>query len=168
VDPNITRVNRIVYSWTSCTHFFAGFPYKGVVGVTFKDTREPVLVNDAAQDGVPIGMTSGLYKVENVSFTLLRDSAAALMTDLTVLGLGSYGDAEFSYMLQVFEPITGISIPQLPQTTLISGCRVTGVEDVQEKGSDAILTKFDVMAIFITRTIAGVPLQLQSLARQLL
>jgi hypothetical protein len=124
-----------------------------------------VLVNDAQQDGVPIGQTSGLYKVENVSFTLLRDSAAALMTDLTVLGLGSYGDAEFSYMLQLFEPTISLS---LPQTTIIRGCRITGIEDGQEKGSDALVTKFDITAIGVLRTIGGVPLQLSSFTRQLL
>jgi hypothetical protein len=164
-DPNLVRINRVPYSWTSCTHFFAGFPYKGIVASDFTDTREPVLVQDGQQDGVPIGMTSGLYKVDGVSFTLLRDSAAALLTDLTVLGLGSYGDAEFPYMLQLFEPTVSLS---LPQTTMISGCRIVKVQDTQEKGSEALVTKIDCMAISILRTIGGVPLQLSSLTRKFL
>lgn len=166
-DPNLVRINRVNYSWTSAAHFFNGFPYRGVQAVTFKDIREPVLVQDSQPDGVPIGMTSGLYKVDNVSFTLLRDSAFGLLTDLTALGLGSYGDAEFPYMLQLFEP-TVIGAPSLPQTTIISGCRIVGVDDAQEKGSEALVTKIDCMAISILRTVGGVPLQLNSLVRAIL
>lgn len=161
-DPNITRVNRVPYSWTSCSHFFAGLPYKGITGVTFKETREVKLVHAAQQDGVPLGITSGIYKLENLSFTLLRDSALGLMQDLTVLGLGSYGDAEFTYMLQLFEPVVP---PSIPQTTLITGCRITGVEDKQEMGSDELVTEFTCQAMFLIRAPG---LTLYSQARGLL
>lgn len=148
-DPNITRVNRVPYSWTSCSHFFAGLPYKGITGVTFKETREVKLVHAGQQDGVPLGITSGIYKVENLSFTLLRDSALGLMGDLTALGLGSYGDAEFTYTLQLFEP--ALPVPSVPQTTLITGCRITGVEDKQELGSDELVTEFTCQALYLIR-----------------
>lgn len=166
-DPNMTRVNRVPYSWNSCAHFFMGVPYKGLVGVTFKETREVSLVHAAQQDGTPLGITAGIYKVESLSFTMLRDTAMALLTDLTVLGLGSFGDAEFNYMLQVFEP-TILGAPSLPQNTLIGGCRITGVEDGQEKGTDALVTKIDAQALYLTRTVGGVPLQLWSQIRALL
>lgn len=155
MDPNITRVNGVPYSWTSCSHFFAGLPYKGVKGVTFKETREVKLVHAAQQDGVPLGITSGIYKVENLSFTILRDSAAGLMADLALLsGTNSYGDCIFPYLLQVYEPLMGSTTPQVPSvplSTAISGCRITGVEDKQELGSDELVTEFTCMAVFVIR-----------------
>lgn len=168
-DPLFTTVNRMRYSWNSCAHFLAGFPYKGITGVTFKETREVTLVHAAQQDGTPLGMTAGMYKVENVSFTMLRETAAGFMADLTLLGLGSFGDAQFNYVLQLFEPPNPTDpVPSLPQTTLIVGCRITGVEDKQESGTDALVTEFTCMAMAVTRTLAGVPLQLWSAARTLL
>lgn len=167
-DLNLTRVNGTPYSWTSCAHFFNGLPYKGIKGVTFKETREAKLVHAGRQDGVPLGMTSGIYKVENVSFTLLRESAAGLMTDLTALGLGSYGDASFLYTLQVFEPDFTAIPPFLPLTTTIAGIRITGVEDKQEMGSDELVTEFTCMALAVTRTVGPLPLNLFSLLRGIL
>lgn len=165
-DNLLVRINHVPYSWTSTAHFFSGLPYKGITAVTFKETRELKLVHAAQQDGTPLGLTAGIYKVENLSFTMLRLSAATLMADLTILGLGSYGDAEFNYLLQTFEPVVP---PQPPISTLISGIRITGVEEKQEVGSDELVTEFTCQALSITRVVAGaVPLQLYSLLRGLL
>jgi hypothetical protein len=167
-DPNITRVNRVPYSGNSCANFFNGLPYKGVRSTTFKETRELKLVHGAQQDGTPLGLTAGVYKIDNLSFTLLRDSAMGLLADLTLLGAGSYGDAEFMYMLQVFEPTL---VPALPIQTVITGCRITGVEETQELGpggAEELVTKFDAMALYLVRTYGGNPLQLWSAVRSLL
>lgn len=165
-DPNITRVNNVPYSWTSCAHFFQGLPYKGITAVSFKETREVELVYAAQQDGRPIGMTSGIYKIENLSFTLLRDSALSLMADMAQLtGTTSFGDAEWTYLLQVFEPVTPGSAPI---QTFITGCRFTGVEDKQEQGSGKLVTEFTAQALYLIRSVGGNPLQLWSQLRQLL
>lgn len=167
-DLNLTRVNGTPYSWTSCANFFNGLPYKGITGVTFKDSREVKLVHAGRQDGLPLGMTSGVYKVENVSFTLLRESATGLMTDLTALGLGSFGDASFLYTLQVFEPDFTAIPPMVPLTTSLIGCRITGVEDKQEMGVDELVTEFTCQALAIVRTAGPLPLTLYSQIRSLL
>jgi len=164
-DPNIFRLNRTPYSWTSCSHFLNGFPYKGLTAASFKETREVEIVQDAEQSGVPVGITSGMYKIDSFQLTMLRDTALGFMQDLAVIGLGSYGDAEFSYLLQLFEPTFGTAVPSQPQMTLISGCRITGVEDKQEKGSGALVTVFDVTALYLVRQGA---LSLFSKTRQLL
>ncbi len=164
-DINLTRVNGTPYSWTSCAHFFNLLPYKGVTAVTFKETREVKLVHAAQQDGTPLGMTSGIYKVEDVSFTMLRDSAYAFLADMTVLGAGSYGDADFTYLCQIFEPVVP---PSPPVSIMISGCRITGIEDKQEMGSDELVTEIKVGALYVTRSIGPIPLQLWSAIRTLL
>jgi hypothetical protein len=168
-DPNIVRVNKTPYSWTSCSHFFSGLPYKGVRSVDFKESREKVEVQDAQNDGVPLGLTSGIYKIESLSFTLLRAPALALMADLaTLTGTGSYGDAAFTYLLQATEPVTSPGmIADVPQSTLITGCQITGVDEKQEFGSDALVTEFTCKGLYIVRFVAGAPLTLFSQARAL-
>lgn len=164
-DPNLVRINRVPYSWTSCAHFFNGIPYKGVTSVNYKETREVKLVHAAQQDGTPLGITAGIYKVENFNFTLLRDSAAALMADLTAFGLGSFGDAEFTYVNSVFEPVIP---PSLPVQTVLTGCRITGVDEKQAMGAEELVTEFSVQAMFLIRTMAGLPMNLWSTVRSLL
>ncbi len=164
-DPNVFRLNRVPYSWVSCAHFFNGLPYKGLTATNFKETREVEVVHGAQQDGTPLGITGGIYKVENTSFTLLRDSANALLLDLTLLGAGSYGDAEFTYTLQLFEPTVP---PSMPSTTIITGCRVIGVEEKQEQGSGKLVTEVSVQAMYVVRNIGGIPTQLWSKVRSLL
>lgn len=163
----VTRVNGVPYSWNSCAHFFNGIPYKGITASNYKETREVKLVHAGQQDGTPLGMTAGMYKVESTSFRLLRDSASALMIDLNAFGVGSYGDAEFNYVLQLYEPVAQFP-PALPVTVLLAGCRVTGVEEKQELGVDELVTEFTVQAKLLVRTVGGIPVQLWSAVRALL
>lgn len=168
-DPNlVSRVNGYIYSYTSTSHFFEGVPYKGVSKVEYKQSRKRVFAGAAQQDGTPLGVTSGVYRVESLSFTLLRDSADQLRSDLSAIGGGSYGDAQFSYMLQVFEPgnVTG-----LPSTTLITGCVIEEDNESQEfseDGGPVLATEFTCKAMFVTKTVNGTPQQLWSLVRSLL
>ena len=166
-DPNFARINGTPYSWHSQAHFFMGLPYKGILGVNWKQSREVKIVHAGQQDGTPLGTTAGLYKVESFGFRMLRSSALALKQDLAVLGLGSYGDAQFNYMCQLFEPTLEIP-PQLPATTLITGCRITGCEDKAELGVEELVTEFTCSAQLIVETVGGFPLKLWSSIRTLL
>lgn len=167
-DPNlVTRVNGVPYSYTSTSHYFDGLPYKGVTKVNYKESRKRIYVPAAQQDGTPLGITSGVYRIESLSFTLIRDSADALRQDLTAVGAGSFGDAQFDYMLQLFEPGT----PQLPTQTLITGIVIEDVEEDQEFSEDGgpyLVTVFTCKALFILKTVNGAPQQLWSLLRSLL
>lgn len=167
-DPNlVSRVNGYIYSYTSTSHFFEGVPYKGVSKVEWKQSRKRVYAGAAQQDGTPLGVTSGVYRVDSLSFTLLRDSADQLRSDLAAIGAGSYGDAQFSYLLQVFEPgNTG-----LPSSTLITGCVIEEDNESQEfseDGGPVLVTEFTCKAMFVTKTVNGTPQQLWSLVRSLL
>jgi hypothetical protein len=166
-DLNLSRVNGTPYSWHSCAHFFNGLPYKGIVAANWEEEREVKIVHAGQQDGLPLGITAGRYMVKNVTFRLLTESAQMLMLDLTVAGLGSYGDAQFSYSNQLFEPSLQIP-PAVPSLSTISGCRITGVKEVRENGVDELVTEFTCAALFVTRLIGGVPAQLWSLTRSLL
>jgi hypothetical protein len=165
-DSNLVqRVNGVPYSWTSVANFFAGFPYKGVTKIDWKESRKRVYVPNAQQDGTPQGITSGIYRIDSLSFTLLRDSADSLRSDLGILGSGSFGDAQFDYMLQLFEPQNNN-----PSTTLISGCCIEEVGETQEFAEDGgyLVTEFTCKALFVLKTVAQQPQQLWSLLRSLL
>lgn len=166
-DPNLTqRVNGVPYSWTSIANFFAGQPYKGLTKIDWKDTRKRVYVPNAQQDGVPQGITSGIYRVESFSFTMLRDSAEGLMLDLADFsGSSSYGDAQFDYLFQLYEPAN-----QIPSSTLISGVAIEEVHEGQEFSEDGgyLVTEFTCKAMFILKTVGSVPIQLWSQIRSLL
>lgn len=163
----VSRVNGVPYSWNSVGHSFNLLPYKGILASNFKESREVKLVHAAQQDGTPLGITAGIYKVESTSFRMLRESASLLMVDLTALGLGSYGDASFTYTCQIFEPTLQVP-PALPITTTLVGCRITGVEEKQELGVDELVTEFTVQALLLIRTVGGIPVTLWSQIRSLL
>lgn len=171
-DPNLVRINGTPYSWNSCAHFYQGLPYKGIVGVDYEETREVKIVRGAQQDGRPLGITAGVYEIKGLNWRLLRESAAALMADLTVFGAGSFGDAEFNYTLQCFEPPSlslPPSLPSLPTTTVITGCRITRVAEKAEVGTDELVTEIGASALYLVRFFGGaLPLQLWSSIRSLL
>jgi hypothetical protein len=169
-DPNlVSRINGVPYSWTSCAHMFNGAPYKGITKVNWKESRKRIYVPSAAQDGTPLGITSGVYRVESLSFTLHRSTwEQGLATDLTAIGLGSYGDASFDYLLQLFEPG---NIGALPSQTVIGGCVVEEVEEDQEFSEDGgpyLVSVITCKAIAVFKTVNGLPLQLWSQIRALL
>lgn len=166
-ELSIVRVNGVPYSWNSTAHFFNGLPYKGLTGVDFEDGREVKIVHAAQQDGVPVGITAGQYEVGDVVFKFLRESGNALLQDLSVFGLGSFGDASFVYTMQVYEPVLQVP-PALPSITTISGCRITKVRETQELGVDELITEITCKAVQLRRVVGGTPLQLWSAIRTLL
>jgi hypothetical protein len=108
-----------------------------------------------------------MYKVESFTFRMLRESAQNLMVDLSLLGAGSFGDAEFTYACQLFEP-TFMIPPAVPSLTMISGCRIIKVEDKNELGVDELVTEFTCQPLLLRRVVGGVPTQLWSAIRTLL
>jgi hypothetical protein len=165
-DPNLTaRINGVPYSWTSQAHFFAGFPKKGLTKCEWSEVRERELVHAGQQDGTPLGLTSGVYRVEGVKFTFLRDSWNDIAGDLTTLGQGAYGDAEFNYMNQLFEPVGNAT----PVQTLITRLGVTKVTESAEQGSGKLITDVELMCGgVLVRTVNGNAMQLWSKIRSLL
>jgi hypothetical protein len=157
--PDIVRVNHTPYSWTSSSHKFDGFPYSGVVAVDYEQKRDVKLVHASQQDGRPLGTTSGKYSVPNFTVRMLRDSAWALKLQLTVTGLGSYGDAEFTYRGSLFEPVIG----SIPLVVLGETCRIIGEKQVHEEGIDELVTEYALSCLQLTEN----GLRLWSVTRQL-
>lgn len=162
--PDVVRVNHTVYAWTSCRFLIDAQPWEGLVAVDYEEKRERKIVYAARQSGTPLGWTSGKYSVPAFTMKFLRDSWDALSTYLTLggllnPGLGSYGDAEWSFVLQTVEPVIG----SLPITRVGAPCTVIGVKEGHEEGIDELVTEVDVACLQMR--VNGK--QLWSAARQL-
>lgn len=148
---DFVRVNNTRYSWTSCIHRVDSQRTKGIVAVDFEQKRERKIVYAAQQNGVPLGWTAGKYSVPSFTMRFLREWANSFTDYLTTGGLinpgnGSFGDAEWSYTLQVVEPVVGA----VPITTVCTPCAVIGVKEAQEEGVDELVTEFEIACLTIT------------------
>lgn len=138
-DPNLVRINDIVYSWASTAFTWNGFPVRGILELSFEQKRERKVVYAANQSGRPIGKTSGKYSVPSCTVKMLKDTADSLTTDLTALGLGSYGDAVSVITVHAVEPVVG----SLPLIAVLSGVTIDGKKDAHVEGIDELVTEFE-------------------------
>ena len=142
---DVKRVNLLVFGWNSCIFKIDGEDFEGIQALDYEQGRERKKVMGSRRDARPLGKTSGKYEVKNVSFTLLRDSAAKLKAQLaTKAGGKSYGDAEFSIQAQYVEP------NQDPITVSIEGCTWSGEKMSDKEGVDELLTEVTVDALYMT------------------
>ncbi len=145
-----TRLNDVPFSATSCSWNIALAPFVGITALNYSEKRERKLVHASRRDGTPLGMTSGKYSVDSLSMTMLRSSFQRLVEVLTLVGLGSYGDARFPIIATYSEPLA-LAAGVLPVTIDIAGCRITGVKDGYQEGIDELVTEVEMMAMALTR-----------------
>jgi hypothetical protein len=143
---DIVRVNSTILSWNSCIFKVDGIPYNGILEFNYEQKRERKVVHAARRDGRPLGKTAGKYSVPSCTLKMLRDSADKLTTYLTAKGLGSYGDAEFLFFVQYFEPVIGA----VPITVVCEGCTVDGKKDPNAEGVDELATEFEIGVLQLT------------------
>lgn len=142
---DLIRVNGTPYSWNSCSFTIDGAPYVGVTSMEFGQKRERSTVYGSRRDGTPLGKTTGKYSVPNVTMTMLRDSYDALTTQLTAKGLGSYGDAEFTIVVKIFEP--GVNIPSV---YVLSRCTIEEEKHGNTEGVEALTTDVTIHCLNVT------------------
>jgi hypothetical protein len=143
-----TRLNDVPYSATSCSWTIALAPFVGISALSYSEKRERKMVYGSRRDGTPLGITNGRYSVDSISMTMLRSSFQRLAELLTPLGLGSIGDARFPIIATYSEPLASLS-GVLPIT--IAGCRITGIKDSYQEGTDELSTEVEMMAMALTR-----------------
>lgn len=142
---DIVRVNNTILSWNSFSFKIDGIPYNGITGFDYEQKRERKVVYGAKRDGRPLGKTSGKYSVPTCVLTMLRDSADKLTTYLTAKGLGSYGDAEFTFVAQYIEP------GQPPITVIGTACTIDGEKDGNQEGVEELHTEFEIGCLEIIK-----------------
>ena len=170
----LLRLNGTPLSWTSTRSKVNGLGYAGFLEVNAKESREGELVHAQQGDGTPLGITSGLYKVDSFDFKTLTDTGEMICQQLSLsfdplsgAALGSFGDARFTYTLEIFEPAGPV------MTVTMVGCKIEGRELSAAKGTEALATKFTCKAMAMRTTgvgngLIGVMQQLASIQRGLI
>lgn len=145
-----TRLNDTIFSATSCSWNIALAPFVGITALDYAEKRDRKYVHASRKDGTPLGITNGKYSIDSLTMTMLRSSFQRLIEILTVIGLGSYGDAKFPIVATYSEPFALLSgVP--PITVAIQGCRITGVKDSYAEGIDELVTEVEMKALALTR-----------------
>lgn len=168
----ILRLNQTPISWTSTRSLFNGiFAFSGITEVNVEESREGELVHAQQPDGTPIGITSGLYKVDSFGLQmtvdageLLFETLALSFNPLTGVAGGSFGDARFSYQLIMGEPFG----PQMSIT--VNGCKIEKRKMSAQKGTGALVWDLEMKAMTVRSIgalygLSGIMSQLWSLQR---
>lgn len=144
---DVLRVNDAIHSWNSCRFLIDVQPFTGLVEVNVKEKRDRKLVKGARRDGVPLGMTSGSYEVESMTGKFLTDQWDLITDYLSAKGLGSYGDASFTFSIEQAEE-ADIEVPVM--ILLVNGCRVISVENSFAEGveENVVSVEFKAMTAF--------------------
>lgn len=152
-SPLVDRVsiNNTIWSWGSVRVTIDGNGTEGLVALDYEDELEPRIIESNVQDGLPLGMSGGRYRVGFFPMRLLSDSARQLKAYLAAkgaaLGLGSYS-ATFNLGVQLIGKDAGNYVPS---TTAVVSCRIVGEKQVYEEGVDELVTEFKVGCLGITR-----------------
>lgn len=132
------RLNNIRLSWNSTVASIDGIPVgEGLQGIDYTQTRDRKVVYGSRKDGRNIGVTSGKYATSG-SLKMTREAALPIQAYLTAKGLGSFGDASFTLIVQSIEPEPG-SIPLL---VTLSSCYIKEVKHSYAEGTDELVTEF--------------------------
>lgn len=99
----IFRIGGFMFSRTSCAVKADGIPFTGIFDINGEEAREGELVHGQRTDGTPLGVTSGLYMPEALTFKAYSDTAMLLEQTLAALGLGSYGNVLWTLSVEIFE-----------------------------------------------------------------
>lgn len=160
----ILRVSGIPFSWTSTGSKLDGVAYTGFLELNFEESREGELVHGQRADGTPLGITSGLYKVDSFTFKTLIDTGEMICQQLAATpgANGSFGNARFTYTLEIFEP----GNPTL--TITIAGAKIQKRKLAVAKGIEGLAYEFECMALGMTTrgrglSLSGVPMNLANL-----
>ena len=102
----VFRIGGFMFSRTSVAVKVDGVPYTGIFDISGEESREGELVHGQRTDGTPLGITSGLYMPGPFTFSAYPDTAEQVLSQLSILGLGSFGNALFTLNLEIFESLT--------------------------------------------------------------
>lgn len=108
----VFRIGGFMFSRTSVSTLVDGVPYTGITEVNGDEAREGELQHGQRTDGTPLGITSGLYMPGAFTFKTYVDTGEQMCQQLSVGGLGSFGNYLFTFILEIFEN------PLLPSITI--------------------------------------------------
>jgi hypothetical protein len=151
-------LNKCPLSWNSTRSIVAGlYPMVGFTEINCEESREGEYVQAQAPDGVPLGITTGVYQVGSFSFKMLAASAQFLYETLMLsfdpnsgAALGSIGDARWSYQILMTEPGSG---PTMSMT--VAGIKIEKRKPSFQKGTGALEWDHECKAMTVTTRGVG-------------
>lgn len=170
----LLRLNGTPLSWPSTRSKINGLGFVGVLEFSVEESREGELVHAQQPDGTPLGITSGLYKVDSFSFKTLADTGELIAQILSVSTSSlsgpaalSFGDARFTYTIEMLEPNGPV------MTIIVNGCKIEKRKIAGAKGTEALAYEYECKAMTVQTIgagfgLSGVIQQLWSVQRGLL
>lgn len=135
----ILRISGFIFSRTSAQITIDGVPYTGFLEVGgLEEAREGELIHGQRTDGTPLGVTSGLYMPGPLTFKTEIATGEMICEQLTVKGLGSFGSALWTFIMEIFEN------PALPSLTIAATkCKIEKRKVGVPTDASALATEFE-------------------------
>lgn len=144
--PTLVRVNDTIYSWESFSFKIDLMPIGGIVSLNYSDKRERKKVFANRRDGLAVGRTAGKYTADG-GIKILQEDDDALTDYLQTKGLGSYGDAKFTWTAQFSEPEVG----SFPITVVGTSCVIGEGKESYDEGIDENVVEYTLDMMTISR-----------------
>jgi hypothetical protein len=153
----IFRLSGVVFSRTNTRSKFSGVPYTGVRAFSISDKREGEIVFGQRTSGVPLGITDGVYQVEDWELEIYADSYSLLMQQLAAApgANGSAGNTRFTYGWTISAPGV-VSLPTL--SLAVAGMKLEGRALAFQDDAGALVWKLKGKALHMYTRGEGVGL----------
>lgn len=136
-------INGVALEGASVKIRILGKYYRGIQSIAYGDAMEPNHVYELGSSE-PIAMTRGQYKPEDVSFEILRERADEIRADAAAQNK-AWGLVPVEIHVHYDEE------GQAPRTDVIYGARVTKVGNDAKAGADALIEKWTMKPMRISR-----------------
>ena len=153
----VFRLSGVIFSRTNTRSIISGVPYTGVKEFDISDKREGEIVFGQRTSGIPLGITEGVYQVEDWNMTLYADSYELFMEQLSITpGANlSAGNVRFMYTLTISLP----GNPTMPTLSLsVFGMKLEGRAFSLVDDASALVWKIKGKALIMTTVGEGVSL----------
>jgi hypothetical protein len=121
----IFRLSGVIFSRTNTRSKVSGVPYTGIKSFDIADKREGEIVFGQRTSGEPLGITDGVYSVDDWNAEIYADTWEMMCEQLGAApgANGSFGNARWIYSLTISAPGV-INLPTLSLT--VEGMKIEG------------------------------------------
>lgn len=142
-DTDYPLINGTAFEGASVKIRLLGEYYRGIQSITYADALEPNYVYELGS-AEPIAMTRGQYKPDDIAFEILRERADAIRLAASQQNK-AWGLVPVQIHVHYDEP------GNTPVTDKIFGARVTKVGNDAKAGADALVEKWTMKPMRLSR-----------------
>lgn len=124
-------INGSTYAWSSISLELDGFPFVGVLEITYSDKVEVAYGYGLTPGHQPLRRTRGKYSVDDPKVIMAGPSGRDFMAALSLKAGGNgFGEVAFPIVVSYSEPTLGTI------TDTLNDCRVIGVNSSNAESAD--------------------------------